>query len=50
MVVGFQHPLEFEESTSTIMTCSENVISGWELRIPNKVIGKVGQILEMFSI
>lgn len=46
----FQLPSQFKESTSTIISCSENVISGRELPIPDKVIGKVRQILRIFSI
>lgn len=46
----FQFPSQFKESTSTVISCSENVINGWELPISDKVIGKVKQILKMFSI
>lgn len=46
----FQLPSQFKESTSTVMSCSENVIGCWELPIPDKVIGKVRQILRIFSI
>ncbi|KAJ5425196.1 hypothetical protein N7465_000266 [Penicillium sp. CMV-2018d] len=34
----FQIPSWFKESTSAVMSCSENVIGGWELPIPDKVI------------
>lgn len=46
----FQLPSHFKESTSTVISCSENVISDWKLPISDKVIGKVRQILKMFSI
>ncbi|CAI7575171.1 unnamed protein product [Penicillium viridicatum] len=34
----FQLPSQFKESTSAVMSCSENVIYGWELPIPDRVI------------
>ena len=46
----FQRPSQFKESTSNVISCSENHISGWKLPIPDKVIGKVGQIPRTFSI
>ncbi|KUM59959.1 hypothetical protein ACN42_g7184 [Penicillium freii] len=42
----FQLPSQFEESTSAVMSCSENVIGGWELPIPDRVIGLMNKSRE----
>ncbi|CAI7658096.1 unnamed protein product [Penicillium crustosum] len=42
----FQRPSQFKESTSNVISCSENHISGWKLPIPDKVIGLINESRE----
>ncbi|CAG8909888.1 unnamed protein product [Penicillium egyptiacum] len=42
----FQLPSPFKETTSTVMSCSENSINSWGLPIPDKVIGLMNQSRE----
>ncbi|KAK4869139.1 hypothetical protein LT330_006139 [Penicillium expansum] len=46
----FQLPSQFEATTSTVMSLSENVIHAWGLPISDKVIGKAKQIPKLISI
>jgi hypothetical protein len=46
----FQLPSQFKQTTSTAMSCSGNQINAWGLPIPEKVMGKVRQILKLRNI
>jgi hypothetical protein len=46
----FQLSSQFKQTTSTAMSCSGNQINAWGLPIPEKVMGKVTQILKLCNI
>ena len=46
----FQLPSQFKETTSAVMSLSENYVHGWGLPISHEVIGKARQILKLLSI